>query len=459
MKNRNTTLVRLLTFVPFIMGALLLLGCEKFLEEKPDRSLAIPSTLKDLQALLDYHAAFTNESNAGEISSDDYYITQTDWSSLSSEAHRRAYTWEKDYLFETNSIDWSVFSTAVYHSNSVLEGLKSIDRIETNAKEYDHIKGQALFFRAKNILGATFVWCLAYDETTASADLGLPLRQNTDFNEVSVRSSLQETYDQVISDLKKSIPLLPEKPVSYIRASRPAAYASLSRTYLAMRRYEEAGLYADSCLQIFNDLIDYNTLINSTETYPFVELNKEIILQSLASPDQILNLARGRIVDELYESYADNDLRKQLFFTTNTDGSHGFKGRYSGSVDLFLGLASDEMYLTRSECLAREGKVDEAMKDLNALLITRWKTGTFISLTAANAAEALEVVLKERRKQLLFRGLRWMDLKRFNKEGANITLKRTINDQEHVLNPNDLRYALPIPEDIIEMTGMPQNFR
>ncbi|TYR37440.1 RagB/SusD family nutrient uptake outer membrane protein [Sphingobacterium phlebotomi] len=459
MKKRNNILIIYLRSVPLIIIILLISGCEKFLDEKPDRSLAIPSTLKDLQALLDYHAAFTNDSNAGEISSDDFYVTQADWASLSSEAHRRAYTWEGTHLFETGSIDWSIFSTAVYHSNSVLEGLQNIERDETNASEYDHIMGQALLFRAKNILGATFIWCLAYDEATASTDLGLPLRQNTDFNEISVRSSLQETYDQVIADLKKSIQLLPTTPISYIRASRPAAYACLSRAYLSMRRYEEAGRYADSCLQIFNDLIDYNTLTNSTATYPFVELNKEVILQSLASPGQILNLTRGRIVDELYESYAENDLRKTLFFTTNTDNSHGFKGRYSGSVDLFLGLATDEMYLTRAECFAREEKIDEALADLNTLLITRWETGTFSPLSASNATNALNIILEERRKQLVFRGLRWMDLKRLNKEEANITLKRTMNGKEQILYPNDLRYALPIPEDIIELTGMPQNFR
>ncbi|GAA0881861.1 hypothetical protein GCM10009120_04570 [Sphingobacterium siyangense subsp. cladoniae] len=233
-------------------------GCNEYLSEKPDNSLAVPSTLKDLQALLDNNGALNVEPNTGEISSGDFYLTQTDWSSLSSEANRRAYIWERDYLFESNATEWRTFSTAVYYCNTVLEGLQNMDRLRSKSEQYGNIKGQALFFRAKNILAANIIWSPAYDEITASKDLGLPLRQNTDFNERSVRSSVKANYEQIISDLKQSIPLLPNVPISYVRPSKPAAYACLSRTYLSMRQYKEAGLYADSCLQLFDKLINYN---------------------------------------------------------------------------------------------------------------------------------------------------------------------------------------------------------
>ena len=71
----------------------------------------------------------------------------------------------------------------------------------------------------------------------------------------------------------------------------------------------------------------------------------------------------------------------------------------------------------------------------------------------------MALILLERRKELLMRGLRWMDLKRLNMEGAAITLTRTVNGQVYTLPPNDLRYALPIPEDVIAISGMQQNPR
>jgi hypothetical protein len=76
-----------------------------------------------------------------------------------------------------------------------------------------------------------------------------------------------------------------------------------------------------------------------------------------------------------------------------------------------------------------------------------------------DATEALNIILIERRKELLMRGLRWMDIKRLNKEDAGIVMKRTINGQTYTLLPNDLRYSFPIPEDVISLSGMQQNPR
>ena len=123
------------------------------------------------------------------------------------------------------------------------------------------------------------------------------------------------------------------------------------------------------------------------------------------------------------------------------------------------GIATDEVYLTRAECYARAGKVSEAMNDLNTLMIKRWKAGTFIPFTATSTSEALSIILEERRKETLFRGLRWLDLRRLNSEGANITLTRNVDNQTYKLEPNSPRYALPLPPDVISLTGIPQNER
>jgi hypothetical protein len=52
-----------------------------------------------------------------------------------------------------------------------------------------------------------------------------------------------------------------------------------------------------------------------------------------------------------------------------------------------------------------------------------------------------------------------MDIKRLNKEGRNIIVKRKIGSDRIELLPNDNRYAWPIPPDIIELSGMKQNPR
>jgi hypothetical protein len=117
------------------------------------------------------------------------------------------------------------------------------------------------------------------------------------------------------------------------------------------------------------------------------------------------------------------------------------------------------MYLIRAEANARAGKPEAALRDLNELLEKRWRTGTFIPYTTNTQNGLLELVLKERRKELLMRGLRWMDVKRLNREGTNIVMQRKIKGNVYTLPPNDKRYAMAIPEDVITLSGIAQNPR
>ncbi|MGN6803993.1 MAG: RagB/SusD family nutrient uptake outer membrane protein, partial [Ginsengibacter sp.] len=96
---------------------------------------------------------------------------------------------------------------------------------------------------------------------------------------------------------------------------------------------------------------------------------------------------------------------------------------------------------------------------LNTLLGKRYKSGTYIPFTDLQGEEGLQIILKERRKELLMRGLRWIDIKRLNKEGGNIVLKREIGGQSYSLQPNANYYALPLPADVIKASGIPQNER
>lgn len=433
------------------------LGCKKYLDEKPDKKLAVPKSLGDYQALLDYYPAFAGEPNSGEISSDDFYLTDVHYLSLVSDADRRTYTWEKDNLFPMESNAWSEFSTAVYYCNSVLDGLTKIERNGANQTEYDNVKGQALYFRGKRIFQAALIWSPIYRPESSGTALGMPLRLNINFNETSVRSTVRQSYDQLLEDVKKAAPLLPIKPLSKVRTSRPAAYALLSRIYLSMGDYPNSKLYADSCLQVYDKLIDYNYL-DQTSSNPFPRFHDEVISENQLPSGQILNLARAKIKSEVYDSFDDpNDLRKVVLFSVNADGSHGYKARFTEGAALFGGMATNEVYLNMAECLARGNEVEKAMFYLNKLLITRWKTGAFIPYSVQNSEQALSLVLKERRKELLLRGIRWMDLKRLNADGYGISINRIINNNTYTLKPTDLRYQLPIPEDVILLSGMQQN--
>jgi len=443
-----------ISFLPLLMAYVIMAaGCNKLLEEKSDQKLAVPSTITDFQALMDNFTVLnSSEPISLEISADDYSTSDADLAG-SSEAQRRMYSWQKDYLFAPANNDWSTTYRAVYHCGSVISGLES-SQIPRDAA-FNNVMGQALVFRAKFYMQAMAVWGKSY-LLSSGLDLGVPLRPSLNFNEATVRASLKEGYDQAIAGLKMAVPLLPVKSIHPYRPSRAAAYGLLARAMLYTGRYMEAGLYADSCIRLNDQLIDFNKL-NPADRYPFVLFNSEVIFDTYAAPGGPVVSSRARINPRIIEAYQPNDLRKTLFFT-QTNGNYFSKGTYHQPL-LFFGIATDEMYLVLAECLVRAGQVQRGLAVLDKLLVSRFKTGTYRPVVSTDAESALQVVLDERRKELVMRGLRWMDLKRLNAEGANILVSRGFNGQTVSLLPNDPRYALPIPEDIIQLSGIPQNER
>lgn len=440
-----------------------LLGCEKLLTEKSDEKLVVISSLDHLQSLLDNVNEINKKviPNDPEHSADNHYITDATYNGYP-EFQRNKYTW-KENMYSANPAgsDWFGVYKIVYYTNSVLENLKRFPRTESNRYQWDNIRGQALALRGFQFLNAVTAWAKVYNASSADKDLGIPLRLNDNFNEASVRSTMSEVFNQIIQDLESAVSLLPNDNVAFTRASKPFAYSMLARSYLYMGEYTKAKLYADSALHISPVLLDYNTLKEDNLLIPrdpiVLRKNREIIYWG-ATFTPILQDPKTLIDSVLYASYHSDDLRKTYFFKPNTNGSFYSAGSYSGDSSPFGGVAASELYLTRSECLARAGMVDEAMSDLNNLMRNRWdKSKIFTPYTASSKEDALQVVLTERRKELIFRGLRWFDIKRLNRDGANIVLKRVVNGETFILEPNSNRYALPIPDDVIELSGMEQN--
>jgi hypothetical protein len=428
---------------------------------KSDSTLVVPSSLKDFQALLDNDLFNGNGVALGEIASDGHYITDAVFQTRGN-TERNAYTWSNGLPYE-NVGDWISSSASlggayrvVYYSNLILDGM---NKLSPSDLTYKNVKGQALFHRARCFYAVSQVWAPPYLEGSPNSEYGIPLRLEADINILSVRSTIQQTYGRVIDDLTSAAALLPVKPLYKTRASKPAAFGLLARVYLSMENYKMAGLYADSCLQLYNTLIDFNSK-SVTSTLPFEIFNPEVIFHERMTNYSLLGRASLLIDSSLYSLYAANDLRLSLFFIkNNTTGNVTYKGSYSGtSALLFCGISTSELYLIRSECSAREGKVAEAIKDLNRLLVTRWKTGLFVPKSASSVEEALIAILNERKKELLCRGLRWTDLRRLNRDPRfTVTLTRTISDKTYILEPGSHQYTFPIPDDVIQISRISQN--
>jgi starch-binding outer membrane protein, SusD/RagB family len=449
----------------FTALTVLLMGCNKetFLAKKPSTSIVQPKTLTDFMNLLDNTVVLNFTGGLAQLSADEYEVSYEAFMA-GTETERNAYLWQAQiYNGDNNILDWNRLYAQIFYANNVLEGLSRSDSVATAQGQF--IKGWALFTRAFAYYDLAKNFCSLYNPSTASNELGLPLKLKPQIDEILPRASLADTYHQIFQDLDEAKALLPaQRPNNNLnRPSKIATYALLARIYLDIRQYDKAEQAADSALFLYNKLIDYNTVSRISAT-PFSITHDELIYNTSQVNTYFFTTASaispGRVRDSVMVLYDKNDLRVPLYFNRTADGTYSKKRGYNGAGGYpFTGLATDELYLIKAECLARRNEISSALDWLSALLEKRYEHNVVPSLIASSAEEALQLVLTERQKELIWRGLRWQDLKRLNAEGANITLSRTTNGQTYTLPPNSPRYAFPIPDDEIALSGIEQNKR
>ena len=428
-------------------------ACNKkaLLNEKQGTAIIVPTTPVDLQALLDNDDVFAPTTSFNFVCADEFYFAETALPGLK-QSIVNAYL-HKDFFFDAAEEvpDWNNAYTQVYYANNVLEGVKRLQG-SIDEKIVNPLAGDAYFKRSFAFFNAAQIFALPYDSLTAADEPGIPLRLTINRDENLKRSSVAATYQQIIEDLKIAINWLPATVDSAHRnrSNRPAACALLARVYLSMGAYVPALEAAKRSLS-YDSLIDFNAAI----TKPLLlasAANKETLYQSrIASNGDGLYEAmvkRDVFVDStLLREYKSGDLRRNLFFT-NTVLPPNFKSGYYGQLYPFTGLGTAEQFLIVAECYARQGDVANGLFYLNKLLKSRWKTGQYIPYTAATPEMALHAILHERKKELVFRGLRWTDVRRLNKKDSMLTLSRTMQGHTYELLPNSRRYALPVPEQV-----------
>lgn len=443
------------------------------MDAKPNSNIVIPTTLEDCRRLLDSDGRIGQGMNLkfpsmGQLASDEYFLEFTTWQSTVFPIERTAYIWADDiYEGIQNNHDWEDAYHAIYICNVVLDVLEKMEVGKQHRKEYDDIKGTALFFRAMWYHALAEVFCLPYDAFDAGQQLGLPLRITPNVDKIKQRSSLAQTYGLIVTDINLAISLLAnDKPTIFRnRPSKSAAYALSARVHLVMGNYALALNNASRSLELHNYLLDYNHLDLEGDAI-FDMQNPEVLLMTQIRG--YLSIGAGSVApnsfvdSELVALYKDGDLRKQAYFTFDESGNANRKSLYASSMysfNCFNGLATDEMVLIKAECLARSGELKRAAETLDMLLRMRIDGKIFEPTSFEDKDSALLEVLEERRKELLFRGMRWSDVRRLNEEGFGFTMRRVLDGKEFILEPMSLKYAFPIPESEVIYSNITQNQR
>ena len=404
----------------------------------------------------------------------------------------------------TENDTWTEIYRLINVANNIIE---SVDKVPQQLAEeklaVTRINGEARFIR-----GAYYFWLVnlygkPYVSTTATTDLGVPIKTISKVNDIVYqRNTVQEVYNLVLSDLTQAERCLSQtgKAKSIYRADSIAVQLLLSRVYLYMQNWEMAAKYADKVLASKPQLVNMNKLEGSFLTKNSVE---NIFSMGGMETPCYMNYYYDcfRVSRDLFDSYEEEDLRKQLWWWTYNDfvgvmktpsGSNyeghddptdadfyyynymdGQRGEQSEVSDKFL-YRTAEAYLTKAEAEAYLENEPAARSALNALRQNRYKEGADYEVNATGE-DLVKAIREERRKELALEGHRWFDLRRYGVCEKYPQSKRIVHDYTYyvddygyemkerhrfVLEEKDPAYTLAIPYEVLDYNiGMPNNER
>lgn len=346
---------------------------------------------------------------------------------------------------------WGNAYAQIYATNAILEGVSGSSKITGETR--DRLLGEALFIRA----------LLHFYLTNLYGDI--PYITTTDYQINSSISRMKEevVYDNILKDLHEAGELLPANypTEGRFRANKAVVQAFLARVLL----YREQWALAESeATKVINNS-DYS-LVSDLDAV-FLKESPSTIWQlhsGLAGVNtleaQIFIFTGSPVIltasNNLVNAFANNDLRKQFWLKSVTDGTHTWyhpnkyklKENTGVAQECSIILRLEEQYLIRAEARAQQGNLAGAREDLNKI---RNRAG-LSNISTTNQSELLSAILRERRLELFSElGHRWFDLKRTgNADNVLSTLKPAWQNRNLLL-------PLPEKELILNSNLRPQN--
>lgn len=437
-----------ISIISFIIFCAFLTSCSNFVEVEQYNKRTLKYT-SDYQYLLNNSNIFEYGYILPLLSSDDIDINSSVILKNLLDEYKAVYTWKESiYTADQTDVNWANIYKQIYNTNAILESVLSSK--EGTDAEKQAIYAEALVQRAYSYLMLMNMYSPIYQESTADETKGVPMLLTPDLYTSLERPSSRRVYEQIIKDIREALPNLTAVPNNVIHPGKAAGYALLARTYLYMQRYDSAGVNAQKALDIQNTLLDLREL--TTSTMPTRFNDPEIILSKVASFYKTLPLN-----SKLLNLFTTNDLRYSLYTRDGGSLSPTFTGRafYRNQLTnekINVGLSVPEMMLIKAESLIRSNLYVEGINVINELRKMRFQAADYTPLEAQSVNDALKIVIEERQRELMGRGLRWFDQRRLgSEEGLISTVERTVDGVTYTLEPMSNRYTFPIAQNIIDL--------
>jgi hypothetical protein len=340
----------------------------------------------------------------------------------------------------TNPGPWSNAYNYIYQANAIIQGLKTTGNIPVNIAAQHAAESE--FVRA--------FW--HFYLTNLYGDVPLVLTTDYTTNKTLPRTPQAQVYQQIIADLKDAESNLSTNYVDATdttatkertRPNKWAAAALLARVYLYSQKYDSAEMLTS---QVIGSSGLYSLCTNLSSAggvtnYVFQANSTEAIWQLATPVPTSFNTGDGQnwylptspsvgstnsatISTALQSSFEPKDKRLTQWIGVYPVSGSGSKYYYphkyqayslavsasTPAIEYVMILRLAEQYLIRAEARAQQGKIQDAVSDLN---IIRARAGLAAYAGSLDQISVLAAILHERRVELFTEwGHRWFDLKR-----------------------------------------------
>lgn len=393
--------------------------------------------------------------------------------------HRWTELYASDYALEDA---WAAYYSGVLITNQALEGFATISPANDKEKaELNQYVGDAHLARAYYYFQLNTRWAKAYNASTASTDLSVPIITTVDYEAKPSRNTVAEVYAQIQSDLdvaRTNLASLAGTPnanrfnVDVVTALE--ARVKLFKNDWAGAKKAATDLISGNKYKLYTKADDLKKMWEEDAGgevifAPFVSLTESANGMALyqrynaAEKDFRPDFVPTKTVIDLYE---EGDFRKSVYFLKDAPlylggakASATIVNKFPGNKDLYSGAVSNyanspkifriaEMYLIAAEA---SYQLKEDPNTTLGYLNTLREARGLKKLSGISGTQLFDEIKAERTRELAFEGYRLDDLKRWG-EGFNgrkpqlaMILEPGEGFADIVIAPNHVKFTWGIP--------------
>ncbi len=389
---------------------------------------------------------------------------------------------------------WQLYYSALVNVNNIIDNMELVEAdTDEDIALLSQFTGEAHLLRAFYYHQLVIRWGMPYDPATASQDLGVPLVLTYDPAAKPARATVEEVYEQILSDLQEAKDRLPDGAPNSEFATRDAALALETRVRLHMLDYEGAVSAGEELINsgrysLEQDLAGFeNKWVHdqSSEIIFHVFIERPDELKAGAGTNNIylgFQAGSGKYTPDfvpqqwVIDMYEDDDFRKHVYFDEKLLMVQGVDypdqvliNKYPGNPEMYANVTNyqhkpkvfhlSETYMNLIEAMFH---VDEgaALSYLNEIREARGVE----ALNGLSGDDLFEAIQEERLRELLAEGQRLNDLMRWDMgvERGEVQMVDYImlGDDFHelVIEPGHPKFVWGIPaNDMTTNENMVQN--